>query len=297
MSDLIAGALLISFAPVIVRLLTVSSAVAGFYRMAFGLVLLLLWTLPRRRPLLTERRPLQMALLAGICFSVDILCWQRAIHLIGPGLATLLANCQIFFVILFGWIFLRERPAARTLAAVPLALAGLTLVAGPTWSGTATAQVGILLGALAALSYALYLLILRQAERDQARIEGASPIMIWNTLGSLLILWPAVLWEGSSLIPPSATQMGLLALYGILVQGLAWMLISRGLARMPVALGSLILLIQTAMALIWDGLFFGRPFSVIEGAGALLTLVAIYLGATGRPAVEAPPPQPTPENL
>ena len=58
---------------------------------------------------------------------------------------------------------------------------------------------------------------------------------------------------------------------------------------MPVARGSLILLIQTALALVWDLFFFGRPFSVMEIAGALLTLSAIYLGAAGRSAPVEPP--------
>lgn len=293
MSYLLTGAVLISFAPVLVRLLPLSSAILGFYRMLFGLIILLAISGLRGQSLQIARTPGLLALTAGLCFAVDILCWQSAIHLIGPGLATLLANCQIFFVLLIGWLFLRETPSWQTMLAIPLALIGLVLIIGPSWQGVSSQQTGVLLGCLAAFSYALYLLILRQAERRQAAVPGQihSPVMIWNTLGSLLILLPAVLLDGGSLLAPSAQAWFLLALYGILVQGLAWMLISKGLARIPVAQGSLILLIQTALALVWDVLIFARPLSMREALGALLTLSAIWLGATPPRSIEKTPLQ------
>jgi len=44
----------------------------------------------------------------------------------------------------------------------------------------------------------------------------------------------------------------------------------------------LILLLQPALAFVWDILFFGRPTRAVELVGAAITLGAIYLGLTGR---------------
>ena len=41
----------------------------------------------------------------------------------------------------------------------------------------------------------------------------------------------------------------------------------------------LILLLQPLLAVVWDVLFFARAFTLIEGIGALLVLLAIYLGS------------------
>lgn len=290
MSYLLSGAVLISFAPVLVRLLPLSSAVLGFYRMVFGLFTLLLISTLRRQSLWISRRSGLLALIAGFFFAVDILCWQSSITLIGPGLATLLANCQIFFVLLIGWLFLHESPSWQTLVAIPLAFTGLVLIIGPTWQGVTGQQVGVLLGGLAALSYALYLLVLRQAEKLQITVPGQtySPVTLWSTLGSLVILLPMALWDKQALLISSARIWFLLVLYGVLIQGLAWLLISTGLARIPVAQGSLILLIQTALALVWDVLFFARSLSIREALGALFTIGAIWLGATPPRKVYSP---------
>jgi drug/metabolite transporter (DMT)-like permease len=41
----------------------------------------------------------------------------------------------------------------------------------------------------------------------------------------------------------------------------------------------LLLLLQPTLTFIWDMIFFGRPTTVIEGAGAMLALGAIHLGS------------------
>ena len=41
------------------------------------------------------------------------------------------------------------------------------------------------------------------------------------------------------------------------------------------------LLLQPALSFVWDVLFFERPMSAVEIGGALLALLAIYLGSRG----------------
>lgn len=280
------GALIISFAPVFVRLLSLPPTVIGFYRMAFGLGILFLWSLALRQRVQWHSRSGLLSLAAGGFFALDVIFWHRAIILIGPGLATLLANCQVFFVTLFGLLILREKPSPRLWLAIPAAVLGLFLVVGPALSNNAQAQTGVGLGTLAALSYAAYLLVLREAEKARPPIHDSaySPVMFWATLGSLSLLLMVSFFEQVSLQVVEPLHWGLLIAYGVLVQGLAWVLISKGLPRVPISQGGLLLLLQPALALVWDVLFFHRPISPREIAGALLTLAAIYLGSQTQPA-------------
>jgi drug/metabolite transporter (DMT)-like permease len=44
----------------------------------------------------------------------------------------------------------------------------------------------------------------------------------------------------------------------------------------------LILLLQPALAFIWDVLIFNRPTDILNWTGVVLTLAAIYMGLTGK---------------
>lgn len=288
------GALIISFAPVFVRLLTLPPTVIGLYRMAFGLGVLFLWSVASRQRIRWSTRSSLLALAAGVFFALDVIFWHRSINLIGPGLATLLANCQVFFVTLFGLVILREKPSPRLGLAIPCAVLGLFLVVGPTLSNNPQAQAGIGLGALAAMSYAGYLLVLREAEKARPHLQQSaySPVMFWATLGSLGVLGLVAGFEGVSLHVTRPQDWLLLLGYGVLVQGLAWVLISKGLPQIPISQGGLLLLLQPALALVWDVLFFHRPISLREVLGALLTLAAIYLGNQTPSAKGNPPKEP-----
>jgi drug/metabolite transporter (DMT)-like permease len=88
-----------------------------------------------------------------------------------------------------------------------------------------------------------------------------------------------MLAQGESFAIPSWHDAGWLLAYGLVGQVLGWVLISDGIAKVGAAQVGLVLLLQPACAFIWDGLIFGRRFSAPELAGAILALVAIYLGS------------------
>jgi len=73
-----------------------------------------------------------------------------------------------------------------------------------------------------------------------------------------------------------------LILYGILCQAFAWLLITKGLPDIPVSYTGFLLLLQPALAFIWDILIFKRPTPPIEIVGAMITIFAIYFSTSGR---------------
>ena len=71
----------------------------------------------------------------------------------------------------------------------------------------------------------------------------------------------------------------LLALGGF-SQVAGWLLITNALPKMRASLSGLILLLQPALAFVWDVLLFQRPTTALNWTGVGLALAAIYLGLT-----------------
>ncbi|MEI6509773.1 MAG: DMT family transporter [bacterium] len=282
------GAMLISFSPVFVKLVQVGPATAAFYRMFFGGIILLVILLVRRERVSAGWGTLGLALLAGLFFALDLSLFHQSILYVGPGLSTLLGNCQVFFLAAFGILVYRERPGWLYLLSLPLAVVGIFLIVGGDWQGlSAQFKIGIWLSLGGAFCYATYLLLMG---RPQARAGALSPlanltIICWITIP---ILGGGSLLQGQSLAIPDLRTGGLLLAYAIGSQVIGWWLISHGLPALDASRAGLLLLLQPALAFLWDILFFQRPTTIVEGLGAALTIWAIYMGTMGRSKHNAP---------
>lgn len=276
--ELLSGVILISFSAVFVKLAHVGPSAAAFYRMAFGGSLLLIIALSTRTQLWTSWKPFGFAVLSGVLFSGDLIFWHRSIHYVGPGLATILANFQVFFVTAFAISVLKERPRWTALAAVPLALLGLFLLVGTQWSQLDDQyHLGVIFGLITASFYASFVLTLRKLQSLPNPPPPFANITI-STLTTALVTGIVTLATGESLAIPEIPSLLWLVLYGFCGQVLGWVLITRSIKHLPAARVSLTLLLQPTLSFIWDVLFFHRQTRGIEFAGAMVAIIAIYLG-------------------
>ena len=281
MTQLVIGAVMISFSAVFVKLVHVPPTVSGFYRVFFGGVILLgvvLWR--REHPRLGAASWIKL-LLAGLFFALDLFFWHRSILYVGPGVATLLANFQVFVMAAVGVLFLKERLSLFQWLAIVMAMFGLVLLVGADWSHLSPLyHWGIILALISAVAYAGYLLALRST-RGATGGSSYSAITI-TSFASAALLAVSLLVEGESFAIPSWADGGWLLLYGLVPQVLGWVLISHSMHKVDASQVGLVLLLQPACAFVWDSVFFGRHFSAPELAGAAITLVAIYLGSLRR---------------
>jgi drug/metabolite transporter (DMT)-like permease len=284
--QLVAGASMISFSPVFVKLAHVGPTMAGFYRMLFGGVILLLLSLGSGTKLWHGTRHLGMILLCSIFFSLDLTFWHRSVHYVGPGLSTLLTNFQVFFLAGYGILVLGERVDFRLVISILLGMSGLYLIVGVAWDQfDGVYKLGIYFGLFTALCYTAYLIALRklQALKPAAAMGNITLISLCTSLIMGFEGW--LQREGFGI--PDLQSWGALVGYGLVGQALGWVLISRAILKMEASRVGLILLLQPTLAFLWDILFFGRPTTPVVMFGALITLLAIYLGTTrqGSPAV------------
>lgn len=279
--SLMAGAVIISFAPVFVKLSGVGPASAGVYRLVFGGLALGLAALAAGRTGLLGGRRLGVALGAALLFALDLFFWHRSILHVGPGLATVLANFQVFVLAAIGMFLLRERPGARFFAAAAMAMAGVFLLVGGDWRTLGgDYRLGVVEGLIAAVFYGSYLAALRRVQTGHGyadQVAGIAAVSLLSAVPMAAIL----LVQGESLAIPDGGSLLVLLTYGVLCQGGGWLLISRGLPHVPVAVGGLIILLQPTLSFAWDALFFGRPVRVTDLVGAALALAAIHLGSRG----------------
>jgi drug/metabolite transporter (DMT)-like permease len=82
-------------------------------------------------------------------------------------------------------------------------------------------------------------------------------------------------------IPNSKSLLALLGL-GLFSQTIGWVLIANAMPKIRASFTGLILLLQPALAFIWDVLIFNRPTDILNWTGVILTLAAIYMGLTGK---------------
>ena len=274
----IAGAFLISFSGVYVKLAHVSPSVAGVYRTLFGGLILLIVVRVRGERIWMGRPYFLLGLIAAGIFALDLFVWHRSIHYVGPGLATILANFQVFFLTLYGVLVLKERPGVGLITAICLAFAGIYLLTGLKWTQLEQVyKLGLLLGILAALCYAAYILVLRKLQSLDGAPSAAVNLAVISLVSALLLGIQAWSRGESFAIVNLQTFFSLFA-YGFFSQVIGWMLITKGLPSIRSSLAGLLLLLQPSLALVWDILFFDRETDILGAGGAALTLAAIYIG-------------------
>ena len=280
--QLIIGATMISFSPVFVKLAHIGPTAAGFYRNLFGGLFLLIIVLFRGDPLWKGRRPFALAAVCAAFFAADLSFWHRSILYIGPGLATIMGNLQVFFLAAFGILVFHERIDWRFLVSLPLAILGLFLLVGIDWSQLGTGyRLGVMFGVVTAVTYAGYLLVLQRSQSAPVRLAAAANLAVISLLTAAIMGVETRLLGESFRIPDLQSWFSMIG-YGLVSQAIGWIIISRALVKIEASRAGLILLLQPTLAFVWDVLFFARPTTGIDVLGAFVTLAAIYLGGSRR---------------
>lgn len=281
------GAAVISVTALFVKWLALGPAGIGAWRCGLGALALLPWAWMSVRPgpegqgPKGSRRAVGYAALAGACFAGDLFVWHKSIVYSGTGLATLLANTQVFWVALLSALLLGERLTRRLGVCALLALAGTAMLAAPGIERSPVHLQGVLLGLFTGVFYAGYYLSLRAAQRGD-RPLGVGAAVFVSSLTSAAILLALALATGEPLALASARDLGLLAILGVGAHAGGWALISRGMPHVPAAKGSLLLLLQPVLATLWGVLLFAEPFGPMEATGTGLSLAAIYAATLSR---------------
>jgi drug/metabolite transporter (DMT)-like permease len=278
----VAGALTIAWSAILVREADVAPATAAVFRCAYALpVLGVLSALEWRRFGARTGRELKLSVWAGAFFAADLICWHYSIHDVGAGLATVLGNLQVVLVGVVAWATLGERPEARVVAAIPIALFGIVLISGVLGNGAYGDDPvrGVVFGVATGLTYAAFILILRQSGRDLRR--PVSPLFE-ATFAAALFAAVAGLVIGDVDFAPSWPAHAWLVLLALTSQVLGWLLISFSLPRLPAALSSVLITIQPVGSVILGVIIFSEAPSALQLVGVACIFSGIIIATARR---------------
>lgn len=279
---LIISAVIISFSGILVKISDVPSTVSAFYRVFFGSLFLVIACAVKGEFKQRGVKKNAMAVLCGVLFALDLWAWHSSISYVGPGLATLLGNCQVFVLAVVGILVFKEKVTLKFALSVPLAFFGLFLLIGVDIDQvTPQYAKGIGLGLATAVFYSMFLLLLRKIQSDKDDFSLFYYLMVLS-VACAAFLGGQIVVSGESFLIPDLTGLLSLLCLGILIQAIAWMMISNALPLVKASYAGLILLLQPSLSFVWDVLIFDRQTGWVGWLGLFIVLGGIYLGMAGK---------------
>ena len=276
----LAGAFLLSFAPLFYIQSETTPITGAFFRMVYAIpiLLILVWYLNREDSRSFNTRMLTFA--AGILLAIDFAGYHSAIDYIGSGIATLIGNSQVIIVTLSSWWLFGERPNRMILLALPMVMLGLVFIAG-IWDDAPYGEdpfKGVIASILAAIFYSSFLILYRYSNRIKA---PSANLQFDATIGAatgLLLIGIAPL-EGLDIEPINFTLSwpghGWLILLAISCQIIGWIAITFALPRLPAAHTSFAVLLQPVLTIVWGVILLSETPSLQQMVGMTLIFSAI----------------------
>ena len=277
----LAGAVTISFSPVLYVYSDTNPSTGAFFRMLYALPALALLAYLVRKADTRSSRTRWTAFGAGLILAPDMLSYHSSMIFIGIGIATLIGNSQVIIVTLASWKLFGEKPNPAILLSLPVVIIGLALISGfadPEPYGEDPVK-GVVFGMMAAFFYSSFLILFRYSNRELA---PSSSVQLDATVGAALGLLVLGLLPLSSMaiepleLQPAWPGHGWLILLALLCQVAGWLAIAHALPRLPAAHTSFAILLQPVLTLIWGYFILHQEgHSQNQAIGVFLVLVAI----------------------
>ena len=273
------GAVLISFSPIFVSLVRINPTASAFYRVFIGGIVLTLYLLISKKRFDFNKSVWLFLLMASIFFAADLWFWHRSVIYVGPGLGTLLANMQVFIMMMAGIFLYKQMPTRVQLFSVPFAVIGLSMIVGLDWNELKpNYQMGIIFGLLTAICYSSYLISMRQAQQSETNVIPISEVAVMSLMVSMILALTAF-FENESLVVEDSYDYLVLLMYGVGSHAIGGIMIASALVRVSTTEVGIALLLQPTLSFIWEILFFNRSFSMIESVGVIIVLYSIFLSS------------------
>jgi drug/metabolite transporter (DMT)-like permease len=291
LAAVIAGALLIAFAPILAVLSTrgehgVGIWDAAFWRVALGTLALSVLFAVQRRSILPRQSDFAgghaWLWLPGLAFAGDFWAWHWSFENTSVANSSLLCNTATIIVALYAWRVWKEKLTGLFLLGAVLAGAGMVLLVLSSARRDPPAAGNPLLGdALAlvtAIFYAVYQLSMKRFRSD----HSAPVLLFWASLVASILLLPLALVHEAPFFPSSALMWLPLLGLGLVSHFCGQGLISWGIAGVPASLGSVLLLVQPVATALLGIPILGQPLVPWQILGSVACLAGLFLAVKGK---------------
>jgi drug/metabolite transporter (DMT)-like permease len=269
---LVAGAVAMGVSPIFVRLADVGPFASAFWRVALALPLLYGWMRLAEREA-RFRRFSKPAILSGLAFAGDLCFWHLAIMHTSIANATLFATTAPIWVVLFGWLLLRQKVMGEVLGGLGLCLVGGAALLAQSFELKPAGALGDAFGIVTGVFFGLYFLAVQAARKT----ASAARVTFEATLITAAILFLVAFVAERRLLPGSMHGVAALA-------AMAWIshcggqgLLSMALGRVPAAFSSLVIFLEAIAAAGFGYLILREPVSATQALGGLTILLGIFI--------------------
>ncbi|MGX2955669.1 DMT family transporter [Ursidibacter arcticus] len=275
---LIIGCILFGLGSLIVKFVPVGAYAIAFWRLLIATGIF--WVLMKiyRKHLPKNPKAIMWAVFSGILLAFDLAFWHESIYAVGPGISTLLNSLQVFFLAGIAWIFFSEKQTKLQLLSLFIAVVGVILIASPELTHNVDGAYGIFIGLLSGACLAGSMATIRQAHKEET-ISIFPMMWLISLSGAFVLILPSLYFNSDTLYPKTVSDIGLVLIYGVVMQCIAWGLIAYSIPKLSLSLTGLLLLSEPVAALVIDSMLLEKQISLLQWCGAILTLFAIYLGS------------------
>ena len=268
------GAMLIGFAPIFVKWSELSSSAILFWRMFLALPMLAILNYSLNKTFifsLKNKKTILYTAIASLAFTTDLILWHYSMAITSVSNATIIVNSAPVFVALLAYIIFKDIPAKGfgiSFLITYLGITGLIIFSNNYANGKI---IGDLLCVIAAVGYAIYLLIIAKLGK-----ETSLNLIFYTTLFCCLFsILPMMLDSGLN-VPASNFEWLNLFLLAFICQFGGQFLITLGIGKISPSNGSIGLLMQPLTATVLAAFLFSEWLNLSQIIFAVVTLVGIY---------------------
>ena len=268
------GATLIGFAPIFVKWSNLSPAAITFWRMLLALPLLAGFNYAVNKKIffkVKSKKTIFYAALASLAFTTDLTLWHYSMNITSVANATIIVNSAPVFVALLTFIFYKELPTkgfGKSFLITYTGIIGLIIFSNNYANGKI---LGDFLCMIAALFYAIYLLIISKLNK-----ETSLNIIFYTTFFCCFFSIVPMLMHSKSFLPISSFEWINLLLMAFLCQFGGQFLITFGIGKISASNGSIGLLMQPLTATLLAALIFSEILNLMQILFVFITLIGIY---------------------
>lgn len=268
------GATLIGFAPIFVKWSNLSPAAITFWRMLLALPLLAGFNYAVNKKIffkVKSKKTIFYAALASLAFTTDLTLWHYSMNITSVANATIIVNSAPVFVALLAFIFYKELPTkgfGKSFLITYIGIIGLIIFSNNYANGKI---LGDFLCMIAALFYAIYLLIISKLNK-----ETSLNIIFYTTFFCCFFSIVPMLMHSKSFLPISSFEWINLLLMAFLCQFGGQFLITFGIGKISASNGSIGLLMQPLTATLLAALIFSEILNLMQILFVFITLIGIY---------------------
>ena len=272
---MVAAALAMSVSPSLVRLADVGPYASAFWRVFLALPVLWfsMWQEGRQRPDVPSARFPLATILAGLAFTGDLFFWHLAVMHTSIANGTFFATMAPLWVVIFGWLLLKQRVSRATLLGLGLCLVGGSALVAESLAFNPAHALGDLMGIITGVFFGLYFLAV-----GLARVRsGAARVTFEMSLITAALLFVVAYVMEPHMLPKSGHGWAILLTLAFVSHAGGQGLLSIALGRLPTVFSSLVIFLEAIVAAIIAWILLGEPVSVLQAAGGFVILWGIWI--------------------